>query len=311
MKHIRKILAMVLAVTMIVVVLPNNIHAYEWDDDNFFMEEDFDYVDIEDGDITLTVGEKYPLDYDYDSYYEPVWITSDSSVATVSGSGKVTARGVGIAEISILCGSRSDSITVTVKKAITYKKLVKKMKQFAKKNKAFVFKNIDVGTKCRLYGYSIVSNDKSKIYSEGYGYATLFQSYIELTKKDDQPHLKLVIWGEVILVSIYDSSLYPYRLNLNTSNRKLKFDLEYISTKNKYSKGAYISDSKSYAQISSDKIFNDDVVKKYKKMLTQKTFKLKFSFDDGAYYQIGISKSTRKNWRRLATFHQKLLKEFE
>ena len=311
MRRIYTMIVMVLTMAIVFGTSSNYIYAYEWDDDNFEMEEDYDYARIKESNITLREGDKYRLDYDYESYYDPVWITSDASVATVSGGGKVTANGVGTAKITMLCGSHSDSVIVTVKNVITYKQIAKKMKQYAKNKKGFVFKNIDVGTKCRLYGYSCISSDDSKADSEGYGYATAFQSYVELTNKKGRPHLKLVIWGEVIGLSIYDISLYPYKLKLNTANRKLNFDLKYISTKDKYKKGVYKSDSKSYALISSDEMVRTDVVKKYKKMLTQKTFKLKFTFDEGGSYQIGIPKSIRKNWRRLATFYQKLLKDFE
>lgn len=310
MKQKFKIVSILLACLLLVSSWSNSISAYEWEDDDYEMSEDSDYVDIYDGEITLYVGDKYKLDYDYDCYYDPVWKSSDTEVARVNSNGKITAVGVGEAEITVLCGDSEDSVTVTVKKKVSYKSIAKKMKKFAKKNKGFKFDNIDVGTKCRLYGYSFTSSDDSKISSEGYAYVTAFRSYIQLTKKNGQPHIQLVIWGDVIELSVYDVSLDPYRLKLNTSNRILKFDLNSISTKDKYKKGVYTSNSKSYAVISSDTNVNKSVVNKYKKMLSQKSLKLKFSFDGGGYYQIPLIKKVRNNWKKLAAFHQKLLKEY-
>lgn len=318
----------IIAVMIVAVLVSTNISsirvcAYDWDDsywDNDWEDDDWedddlededDYVEIYDGNFKLYVGDKRAIDYDYMSLLNLTWTSSNPSVATVSQKGKVTAHKAGKAVITAACGSHKDSVTVTVKKKANYKTIAKKMKKYAKKHKGFQFKSVDAGKKCRLYARSIADSDDSKVYTEGYGFVAEYRSYLELTKKKGKTHLKLVLFGDVKVLSIYDVYLYADMLRLSTSNRKLNYILGEISSSDKvYTSGVYEAKCKARATISSDTKSNMTKLKKYKKMLGQKSFKAKFTYSDGAYFKMSINKKTRKNWLKLAGYYQKLLKEF-
>lgn len=317
------IAAMVVAALMSTSITSIPVCAYDWDDsywDNDWEDDDWedddlededDYVEIYDKNFKLYVGDKKAIDYDYMSLLNLTWTSSNPSVATVNQKGKVTAHKSGKAVITAACGSHKDSVTVTVKKNANYKTIAKKMKKYAKKHKGFQFKSVDAGKKCRLYARNLVGSDDSKVNTEGYGFVAEYRSYLELTKKKGRTHLKLILFGNVTELSIYDIYLYPDVLRLSTPNRKLNYNLETISTSDKvYTSGVYEAKCKSRAIVSSDTKMNMTKLKKYKKMLGQKSFKVKFTYSDGASVRMSIHKKIRKNWLKLVGYYQKLLKEF-
>ena len=75
-------------------------------------------VSIESADLELRVDETYQLSCEVlpaDADDKDVtWKSSNTSVATVSSSGKITARGAGVCTITATADGKSDSISVTV-----------------------------------------------------------------------------------------------------------------------------------------------------------------------------------------------------
>ena len=76
---------------------------------------DKDSLNVEDKDkyLNLTVGDAYQISYTY-SGSTPEWRTSNSTVATVSSGGKVTAKAAGKATLTVTVGSLNVTIPVDV-----------------------------------------------------------------------------------------------------------------------------------------------------------------------------------------------------
>ena len=87
--------------------------------------------------------------------------------------------------------------------------------------------------------------NKKKIESAGWGSATFYKNYIELTRKKGVTKIAYYVYGEVRFLSIYDyTELSPQKMKLRTSNRRLNFSLDLVNSKDKYSKGVYTSIAK-------------------------------------------------------------------
>lgn len=73
---------------------------------------------VEEDALSLTVGEGCQLHWSVEKgsevAEEPSWSSSDPAVASVDASGSVLALGAGEALLTLRCGSREDSVTVTV-----------------------------------------------------------------------------------------------------------------------------------------------------------------------------------------------------
>lgn len=241
------------------------------------------------------------------------WGTSNKSIATVNNKGIVKAKKPGKATITAKCGTYTLKCKVTVtKKPASYNEISKKMKEFAKKNKNFTFKNMDVGSECRLYARGGETADGSKIQSEGYFMHIGLQPYIQLVKKKGKPEMRLRMQGELRAYSIRSTNLYCSEMRVTTSNRKMKFSMKHTSGRNyyNYTDQLYIGKMKGYATISTSSKVNEAALKKFKTMLGQKSFAIRLKSYDGAYFQIGISKTFRNNWKKLVNEYSTLLKEF-
>lgn len=83
-------------------------------------------VSVSPSSATLSIGDNTTLSATaYDQNDDPMsasftWSTSDSSVATVSPSGVVTAVGAGSATITVTAGGESATVTITVQSPIVY-----------------------------------------------------------------------------------------------------------------------------------------------------------------------------------------------
>lgn len=77
--------------------------------------------------MSMTIGETYTLNptvYPLNAQYTLTWTTDDSSVATVSQSGVVTAKGTGTAKITVKTNNgKTTSCTVTVSAPTAYAKI--------------------------------------------------------------------------------------------------------------------------------------------------------------------------------------------
>lgn len=316
MKKINNKMLILLIILAVGMFIPNKVYAIElydvyldeeWDDE---YDDEYDYVEIYDKNIVLYSGDKKKIDFDYDSLIDPVWTSANPDIATVNQYGKVVARKEGITKITVTCGRHSASVNVTVKKKITYKMIAKKMKKYAKNKKGLTFKNIDVGSQCRLYGYEeygIVNSVKT----DGYYYEFSYGSYIELTQKKGRPNIKLVIFADKKMNAIFEPDICPYKLKIRTNNRKLDYGL-YTSQSNYYqrSNGVYYARNKSKAVLSTKSKAKIDKIEKFKKMLGQKSLKLYFDYDEG-WTSVKLDKKTCKNWKKLASYYQKILEAFE
>lgn len=241
------------------------------------------------------------------------WKSSNKSIASINSNGVIKAKKAGTTTITVKCGNYTFKCKVTVtKKPPTYKELAKKMKAFAKKNKNFKFKTIDVGNKCRLYAQDIDSIYTSKIDTEGFYMIASYQPYIELVRKGNTAVMRLRFGGYLKEVSISSTNLYCSSLKLSTSNRKLNFDLNHISGKNTYNYSTYIytGEMRGYATISTSSKVNSAKLNKFNKMLGQKSFVMRIVSSNGAYYYTGFSKSTRNNWKNLVKEYKTLLKAY-
>lgn len=74
-------------------------------------------------DVSIYIGDTYKLDYTNNTDQDLIWESSDNSVATVDGRGKVTGIGVGSTTIKVTTadGRRTDNSTVNVLKKVVYK----------------------------------------------------------------------------------------------------------------------------------------------------------------------------------------------
>ena len=64
--------------------------------------------------LTVTEGDTYTFKYTYDGPYSLTWSSSNTSVATISSSGKMTAKGAGTAVITLTDGKKTAQCKVTV-----------------------------------------------------------------------------------------------------------------------------------------------------------------------------------------------------
>lgn len=80
--------------------------------------------------VELKVGDSTSVSYtiapDKASDVDVTWKSSNESVATVNGNGKITGKGDGSCTITVTAGGKSDSLTVTVKSGPDFKALYNK-----------------------------------------------------------------------------------------------------------------------------------------------------------------------------------------
>lgn len=244
------------------------------------------------------------------------WSSSKRSVATVNHKGVVKAKKAGKAIIMAECEGKILECKVTVeKKPASYRVIARKMSTFAKKNKYYKFKNVDVGNKCCLYACSAEGlSSQSKLYSEGYAMYSYLYPYIELVrKKNGEAEIRLKFYGEIYKASAYDvTSLYCSTLKALTSNRRLDFVMKNTSNRNFYNySGHYFEgEMKGYSIVSTSSKVELSKLKKFKTMLKQNSLSMRITSSDGAYMQIPISMAERKNWYKLLKEYDLLLKEF-
>lgn len=275
------------------------------------------YPELSSEDITLEEGKTKTLKVNGTSS-KVKWSSSNKSIATVSSKGVVKAKKAGKATITAKCGGRSLKCKVTVKKKpVSYNVIAKKMKTFAKKNKNYKFENIDIGNKCRLYGYQgTATSSDSILYSEGYIMEIITYPYIELVKKsNNKSEIRLKFYGEMFVVSLsFNPSLYCDKINTSTSNRKMSFPMKQTYGKNyfDYSKQLYVGKMKGYSIISSSSKRELSNLKKLKTMLGQNSFRINvvstknFSMWGG----VGVPTAVRKNWMKLLKEYDVLLKKY-
>ena len=72
------------------------------------------YIEFEESKVTLDVGDTYRIDYDTNLSGKVSWSSSNTKVATVSSSGRITAKKEGTATITATINGKSDTIRVTV-----------------------------------------------------------------------------------------------------------------------------------------------------------------------------------------------------
>ena len=72
------------------------------------------YIEFEESKVTLDVGDTYRIDYDTNLSGKVSWSSSTTKVATVSSSGRITAKKEGTATITATINGKSDTIRVTV-----------------------------------------------------------------------------------------------------------------------------------------------------------------------------------------------------
>lgn len=194
---------------------------------------------------------------------------------------------------------------------LNYFEIAREMKDYAKNHpKEAKFKNIDVGTCCRLYGMQTVGSYDKKIESSGWASVTIYRNYIELTRKKGVTKIAYYVNGEVSFISIYDyTELTPDTLKLRTFNRRLNYSLDLIKAKKKYSKGVYTSTAKVKSELSSNENINYDKFSKYEIMLSQKKFNMNFAFDDDIFTSMNISKRTKNSWYKLTDFYENIIFE--
>lgn len=273
------------------------------------------YPELSSEGITLQEGKSKTLKVNGTSS-EVNWSSSKDSVATVSNKGVVKAKKAGKAVITAKCGKFTLKCKVTVKKKpVSYNVIAKKMKTFAKKNKNYEFKNIDVGNKCRLHGYQgTATSSDSILYSEGYIMEIITYPYIELVKKSNgKPEIRLKFYGEMFVVSLsVNSSLYCHKIKVSTSNRKMSFAMKQTYGKNyyDYSKQLYVGKMKGYSTISTSSKRELSKLKKIKTMLGQNSFRINVTSTNGALGRAGVPTIVRKNWEKLLKEYNVLLKEY-
>ena len=80
--------------------------------------------------VELKVGDSTSVSYtiapDKASDVDVTWKSSNESVATINGNGKITGKGDGSCTITVTAGGKSDSLTVTVKSGPDFKALYNK-----------------------------------------------------------------------------------------------------------------------------------------------------------------------------------------
>lgn len=270
------------------------------------------YPEISQKNITLQEGKSKALKVN-GSDKKVKWSSSNKSIASVNSKGVVKAKKAGKATITAKCGGHSLKCKVTVeKKPVSYKTIEKKMKDFARKNGGFEFKNIDVGNKCRVYGTKTMGMYDSKIESEGFFMIWTHRPYFELVKKRNGAEMRLRMDGELKEISITSTSLYCNGYYFSTSNRRLHFPMKHTSGNNiyNYSTSLYEGKMKGYASIHISSQKNISNLKKFETMLGQASFNIKITDINGAYMSGGIPADTRSNWRKLVKEYRALLKEY-
>ena len=122
--------------------------------------------------------------------------------------------------------------------------------------------------------------NKKKIESAGWGSATFYKNYIELTRKKGVTKIAYYVYGEVRFLSIYDyTELSPQKMKLRTSNRRLNFSLDLVNSKDKYSKGVYTSIAKVSSELSSNDTFTES----------------------------NMPKKTKNSWYKLTDFYENII----
>lgn len=291
----------------------------DYEDEDY---EDEDYEDYDDdvyvfcniSNMTLFVGQEKTISVDIDDIYdtdnELIWWSSNSSIASIDDNGNVTGLKEGKVTITVQYGNSTDKCNIVVKKKTpTYKQAVKKLKKLSKNNKNLIFENIDVGNICRLHAKKKVSDVvDNKVRSQGFMSGLVCFEYIEIKKKGAGSTAKLIIDGTMIQIDYFDSvDLSASELKLVSSNRRLSFELYEISSKSSVLRRYYRGKSHAKATIVSSLDKKNTILKKYNKMLGQKTLCIKFQCVDGAYCQIKSNKKMRKNWKSLTKVYSKLL----
>lgn len=263
-------------------------------------------------DITLEAGKKKTLKVKGGSK-KVTWKSQNQRVATVSGKGVVKAKKAGKTTITAKCDGYKLKCRVTVtKKPATYKSLARNMKEFARKNGDFIYKDVDVGKKCRIYALTIAGYDDSKIYSERYIVLGIFQPYIELVNKKGKPVLSLRMGGYLEKNSTKSTSLYCDELFMFTSNRRMKFKMKHLSGRNffDYSYYLYNGSMKGVAELSTSSLVKESDLKKIETMTGQNSLALRIKSTDGASFKKRITNSVRNNWKKLVREYRILLKEY-
>ena len=150
--------------------------------------------------------------------------------------------------------------------------------------------------------------NKKKIESAGWGSATFYKNYIELTRKKGVIKIAYYVYGEVRFLSIYDyTELSPQKMKLRTSNRRLNFSLDLVNSKDKYSKGVYTSIAKVSSELSSNEDINYDKFSKYEKMLTQRKLSINFLFYNDTFTESNMPKKTKNSWYKLTDFYENII----
>lgn len=242
------------------------------------------------------------------------WKSSNKTIASVDNKGTVKAKKAGKATITAVCGKYSLKCNVAVKKKpVSYSQLAKKMKTFARKNKGFTYKTINVGKECRLYASEVGSVDESKAQSEGYAMGTIVRPYLQLVKKNKKPELRLRIQGSLGINSLRSRKLYCSAMLLGTSNRKMRLTMKQTSGKNvySYSTGIYYGKMEGYITISTSSKRNTSNLRKLNAMLGQKSLYVRIISRDGTFFQGNIIRKTRNEWKKLVKEYNTLLKDFK
>lgn len=303
-------------------VSATNLYDYEDDYENNSYEDysEYIYVYCESPTMELTVGETKAVDIEivdgYDTNSELSWESSDPSIASVNSNGVVKAKKPGKATITVRYGGDKDKCVVTVKrKAPTYKQAAAKLKKIAQKNKNFIFKTINKGKVCRLYAKMGINSDSvDKFETEGYLMGCTFVECIEVRKKGNSSIVKLKLFGRIVMLDYFNRvSLTASQLKVKTSNRKLSFDFDETESKSYHTGGiygSYCAYSEAQAVIASSLNKDRENLKKFNKMLGQKSLTLRFQCYGGAYYQMGFYPEARKNWRSLHRIFSDFVKSY-
>lgn len=304
-------------------VSATNLYDYEDDYENNSYEDysEYIYVYCESPTMELTVGETKAVDIEivdeYDTNSELSWESSDPSIASVNSNGVVKAKKPGKTTITVRYGGDKDKCVVTVKKkAPTYKQAAAKLKKIAQKNKNFIFKTINKGKVCRLYAIPKIKYASSdyKFITEGYLMECTFWEYIEIRKKGIGSIVKLKVGGLMQEVNaLHSVSLTASQLKVKTSNRKLSFDFDETESRSYHTGGiygSYCAYSEAQAVIASSLNKDRENLKKFNKMLGQKSLTLRFQCYGGAYYQMGVYPEARKNWRSLNRIFSDFVKSY-
>ena len=185
--------------------------------------------------IEIYENETHQIKYEYNGQEKVKFTTNDSSVATVSDNGVVTAVSVGTVFIDVSCGDLSKLISVKVIEQSVAISLDKENINVAKDSEQYITANVKYGTELVSSGieWTVSSNDLSlvsngsiaKIKSAKTGYYTVTASYkgqsatcqIKIVEKNavklETPIISVSNCDTITWTSVANAEAYQVKIN--------------------------------------------------------------------------------------------------